>query len=269
MIRQTELLTIEAIQSAITPQAAARMAQLEILATIDSTNTYLQNKKDLPNGYLCLAEQQTAARGRRDKPWHAPAGKNIYLSLCWYFTNAEQLAGLSLVVGIAVANTLIKYGLPTIELKWPNDILYNQQKLCGILVEINKEKDDRYRAIIGIGINVAIPAENNIINQPWTDIETILQKPVARNLLAAHLINELLTLLPGFQTNGLTPFLTQWQQYDVLLNKPVMVQQQHEQLPGIALGIDNKGNLLVNFDGTIKPVYSSEVSVRLTKKYEK
>lgn len=257
-----ELLDAEKIRATLNTTALNYLAALEILSEIDSTNSYLLNKPNLPTGYACLAEQQTAGRGRHNKPWHSLFGKNIYLSLCWHFADIKQITGLSIAVGVAVANTLIKYGLPTVDLKWPNDIWYQRKKLCGILVEINKENNNDYRAIIGIGINVDTSNEENTIDQPWTDIATIIQQTPKRNLLASYLLNELLNTLPVFQMQGLTPFLPQWQQYDILLNKPITVYYQHEQLSGIAVGIDQTGSLLVDFNGVIKPVFSGEVSVR-------
>lgn len=257
-----ELLDAEQIHTMLTDAARQQLAHLEILETVDSTNTYLLNKTNLPTGYICLAEQQTAGRGRRNKPWHSPFGKNIYLSLSWHFAKSNQLTGLSIAIGVAVANALIHYGLPSVDLKWPNDIWYQRQKLCGILVEINREKNNDFRAVIGVGVNIDTPKENNTIDQPWTDIATITGQSPKRNLLVSYLLNELLTALPTFAQQGLTPFLAQWQRYDILLNKPITVYYQHEQLAGIAMGIDENGNLLVNFNGIIKPVFSGEVSIR-------
>jgi BirA family biotin operon repressor/biotin-[acetyl-CoA-carboxylase] ligase len=258
-----ELLDAEKIRAHLNNNAQRYLATLEILTEIGSTNSYLLNKPNLPNGYVCLAEQQTAGRGRHNKPWHSPFGKNICLSIAWHFSEIKQITGLSIAVGVAVANTLVNYGLPSIDLKWPNDVWYQRKKLCGILVEINKENNNNcYRAVIGVGINVDNPKGENIIDQPWIDIATITQQTPKRNLLVSFLLNELFNTLVIFQTQGLTSFLPQWQQYDILLNKPITVFYQHEQLTGVAVGIDQNGNLLVDFNGVIKPVFSGEVSVR-------
>lgn len=261
-----ELLNAEAIRRALTPAAASHLAKLDILNAIDSTNAYLLNKKDLPCGYVCLAEQQTAGRGRLNKVWHSPASENIYLSLNWRFLHTEQLAGLSLVIGIAAANALRNYGLVHLALKWPNDILYQNKKLSGILVETLRENSGGYRAIIGIGVNVNMPKENNHIDQPWTDVAAILNAKPQRNLIISYLLNELFAALPAFQAQGLSAFLKEWRQYDVIFNKPVTVIQAEQRLKGIATGIDAQGNLLVEIDGVIKPFCSGEISIRLGEK---
>lgn len=257
-----EALNADKILSTLTPNTRNVLAGLEILSTIDSTNTYLQKKSPLLHAYACLAEEQTAGRGRQNKYWHSPASNNIYFSLCWYFENIYQLTGLSLAIGVAVANALIHAGLPTVELKWPNDILFQQKKLGGILIETSVEQAGRCKTIIGIGINVDLDKKENKIDQPHTDIVSIIQKPAERNALVGTLLNELFSTLAIFTQEGLTPFLTTWQKYDVLLNKAITLLQQQNTITGIAMGIDKKGLLLVKCGNVIKTFHSGEVSVR-------
>ena len=110
---------------------------LEIFPYIDSTNSYLFNQPLADKIKICIADEQTAGRGRRGKNWHSPAGSNLYLSFAHRLhIEASALSGLSLAVGITLAETLQEYCQDKIQVKWPNDLLVNGKKLSGILVKV-------------------------------------------------------------------------------------------------------------------------------------
>ena len=120
-------------------QALAPMAPVHCFPVIDSTNQYLLERvNQLSSGESCLAECQTAGRGRRGKPWVSPFGCQLILSMYWRLEQGMAAAmGLSLAVGVAVVQALESLGYPGVELKWPNDLYYQGRKLAGILVEMS------------------------------------------------------------------------------------------------------------------------------------
>ena len=259
-----ELLNANRIESELT-KANQRLFQLEILNSIDSTNRYLLNKQAAHHGMVVLAEEQTQGRGRLGRAWVSPFGSNLYLSLLWQFTgNIQELAGLSLALGIAIVNALETYGLKQIQLKWPNDILFKQQKLGGILIETKQAQQGLITAVIGIGINVHMPTDaSQIINQPWIDIYSITGKQPNRNQLAGLILNELARVLVLFQSQGLNAFQDEWQRLDAFSQQAVSVNTQQGVIKGIAKGIDQYGNLLIETEGKLQTFNSAEISVRL------
>lgn len=259
-----ELLDANKISAELDP-ANKTLYQLEIMNSIDSTNRYLLTNPNAKHGMVVLAEEQTQGRGRLGKTWISPFGSNLYLSLFWQFLgDIQKLNGLSLALGVAIVQALKNYGLNDIGLKWPNDILYKQQKLIGILVETKQTKNNVSDVVIGIGLNVHMPIDaSRMINQPWIDVYTIEGKQPARNRLAGLLLNELATILAEFQQNGLNAFYDQWQSLDVLNQKLVSINTAQGFITGIAQGIDEQGNLLVEIDGKLQTFNSGEVSVRL------
>ena len=116
---------------------------------ISSTNEWiLQNIPSLKKGDLCVAEYQTAGRGRRGRQWLSPFAGQIMFSFYWAFDPKKSIEGLSLVIGLAIAEVL------NVQVKWPNDILFDGRKLGGILVEIANHKNGMLNLVIGVGINV-------------------------------------------------------------------------------------------------------------------
>lgn len=261
-----ELLDSSAIRAGLNDKARRLLSGLDILTEVDSTNLYLLQKASAgaPGGYACLAEQQYAGRGRRGKHWSSPFGGNIYLSLLWRF--AEQppaLSGLSLAIGIAVANSLETLGVTGIGVKWPNDILWQGRKLAGILLDTAGEAAGPCHAVAGIGINVAMPA-GAAISQPWVDLREITGRRIARNALAGKILQHLLLTLQQFQQRGLAPFLAEWDRLDLLKDKDVTVQLADRTVTGRAQGVNPQGALLVAHGGVTRAYHSGEVSVRGT-----
>jgi len=261
-----ELLNREAILGALSTESHALLADLELHSQLDSTNTYLSGKAaSLPSGYACLAEHQTSGRGRRGRNWVSPYAASVYLSLLWRFSiSPAVLSGLGLVSGVAVARALRQAGLQDIGLKWPNDVIWHGRKLAGTLLEMTGESYGPICVVIGIGLNVRMPATAGTqIDQAWVDVETALGKNMSRNKLAGLLLHHLLLALQQFQAKGLAPFIQEWQQWDIVTGKTIRLQLPNETLTGIAKGIDHNGALLVQSRGTISSHMAGEVSVRL------
>ncbi len=185
---------------------------------LDSTNDYLMSliaTQSPASKVLVLAETQSSGKGRDGRNWVSPPG-NIYMSLYWPFKCAlEQLYGLSLVVGVAVARVLKANGLSDVKLKWPNDIFWQQRKMGGILIE-TKQRSGNVDAVIGLGLNISdMQAYTMQISQKFVVLEDALQRKVYRNKLIAQLLAELDQILNQFAEHGLDLFVEEWKNFDM------------------------------------------------------
>lgn len=192
-----ELLNREKILHAISQKNIAPIKHLELLTRVDSTNTYLLNKlshRTLSPCAIVLAEHQTAGRGRHARTWHSPYGRNIYLSLAWRFNHPPAaLMELSMTVATTVLNALTQLGADNgLHIKWPNDVMHEDKKIAGILIETQCKTPHKTDAVIGVGINLDVP-HTTAIDQPWTDLKTILGHRPARNAAIGLVIDALLT----------------------------------------------------------------------------
>lgn len=230
--------------------------------TIDSTNAWLAERSvSLPSPYACLSEHQQAGRGRHGRVWVDGTGRDICLSMLWRFGAARARAqGLSLAIGVAVARALEATGAGGIGLKWPNDIVWRDRKLGGILIE-GSISGRAWIVIIGVGINVH-PGATPDLHPPRVHLESIPGAHVARNRLAASLIAEIWAECARFEERGAGPAIGEWMRLDSMRGRPVRVRRPDGDVGGIARGVDAAGELLVEVDGTLERFVSAEVSLR-------
>jgi len=214
---------------------------------------------------VCLAEMQTHGRGRRGKEWLSPFAANINLSIgCTLNMPMFKIAGLSIAVGVAVAEALSQLGIESIALKWPNDIHINAKKIAGLLVELKGEAEGPVKTVIGIGLNVKLPkGTQNEIDQPVTDVFSSVSLICPnRNLIAVKLIEKVSAAVLEFSSKGLLPFITRWQEYDVYLGQSVVIKNAHNQVEGIYKGIDVDGGFILENNEGITVHNAGEVSMR-------
>src|SRR5688572_13442867 len=273
-----ELLDAAAIRAQLPVAARTQLADLEVAWSLDSTNSELQRRPAPAAGCLALlAERQTGGRGRRGRVWASPLAAHLYLSLsCSFSGGLARLGGLSLVAGIAAAEALQALGVADVRLKWPNDLMVEDctqdgaqgggglRKLGGLLVEGGGELGGPARAVIGLGLNVRMPATFAAqIGQPWIDLATLCGQVPSRNMLAAALLARLLPALEAFDRDGLAPFLPRYAALDALAGRTVTVQLHDGERHGTASGIGTDGALRVRLhDGGECAFHSGEVSVR-------
>lgn len=253
-----QLLDEQAILSRI------KQGNVSVIPVIDSTNQYLlERMHELQSGAACIAEYQQAGRGRRGRQWFSPFGANLYMSMYWRLDQGPAAAmGLSLVIGIIMAETLHALGANDVRVKWPNDIYLNDRKLAGILVELTGKTGDAAHIVMGAGINLAMRSADALqINQGWINLQEA-GVTVNRNELAASLINSLRDALPVFEQEGLAPFVTRWAALDNFINRPVKLLIGEREVHGIARGVDSQGGLLLEQDGEIKSWVGGEISLR-------
>ncbi|EKM6459715.1 bifunctional biotin--[acetyl-CoA-carboxylase] ligase/biotin operon repressor BirA [Cronobacter dublinensis] len=241
-----------------------KSGSVTVLPVIDSTNQYLMDRlSELDSGDACIAEYQQAGRGRRGRKWFSPFGANLYLSMYWRLEQGPAAAiGLSLVIGIVMAEVLHELGADQVRVKWPNDLYLNDRKLAGILVELTGKTGDAAQIVIGAGINLAMrQVESDIVNQGWINLQEAGIK-VDRNTLAVRLIEKLRSSLREFEQEGLAPFLARWEKLDNFIHRQVKLIIGEREIYGISRGIDNQGALLLEQNGVIKPWVGGEISLR-------
>lgn len=238
--------------------------RVTVLPVIDSTNQYLLDRLDkLTSGDACVAEYQQAGRGRRGRKWFSPFGANLYLSMYWRLEQGPAAAiGLSLVIGIVIAEVLQQLGAEQVRVKWPNDIYLQDRKLSGILVELTGKTGDAAQIVSGAGINLVMRhVESDVVNQGWISLQEA-GVVIDRNLLAARLIKELRLGLELFEQEGLAPYLPRWEKLDNFIHRPVKLIIGDKEIYGISRGIDAQGALLLEQDGVIKAWVGGEISLR-------
>ncbi len=263
-----ELLDARAIQDRLGAGARERLTSVDTFLEIDSTNSWLRQRAldGAPSGSVCVAEMQSAGRGRRSRHWVSPFAASLYLSLLWRSAaGAVELGGLSLAAGVAIVRSLRTFGIDTAGLKWPNDVLVDGAKLAGILIDVIGESTGPCSVIIGIGINVAIPETAAAeIDQNWTDLRRLTgREAFSRNRLASAVLDHTVAVLGEFERSGLQPFLEEWGRHDVIQNRQVNLCLPNEVIHGRACGIDSGGALLVDTVSGRRRFASGEVSLRL------
>lgn len=241
---------------------------VEVVAETASTNADLMARlQDLQTPVLRIAEHQTAGRGRAGRVWHSVPGGVLTFSLAWHFPQSSQaLLGLPLVVGVAVAETLLALGVP-VQLKWPNDILKDAKKLAGTLIETAAARDGGSWAVIGIGLNLRIPEALELeIGQAVADAPWLAQ--MDRNLLVAHLLNALARAMDQFRHSGFAAFAERWNRLHAYAQQAVHILDNGQLLhEGIALGVDQSGRLVLQTLQGQLAILAGDVSLRPLQKH--
>jgi BirA family biotin operon repressor/biotin-[acetyl-CoA-carboxylase] ligase len=245
------------------------LARLEVMSEVDSTNRYLLELPPAPNELaVCLAEHQTAGRGRRGRPWFAPFGAGLCLSVGWVFAaRPADLPALTLAVGVVVRRVLSDVARVEPALKWPNDLLWRGRKLGGILLELARAPGGGCHVVVGIGVNVSVPdrlfAQVPGLRESAVDLRTAAGTPPRRELLAARLIESLADLLATYGERGFAAYRGEWSSADHLYRRMVRVEAEEEAIEGIAGGVGADGALLLELEGGARRrVLAGEVSVR-------
>ncbi|KAF0164316.1 MAG: BirA family transcriptional regulator biotin operon repressor / biotin-acetyl-CoA-carboxylase ligase [Rhodocyclaceae bacterium] len=242
---------------------AARRFDIDVLPTCDSTNAVLLARAEAgaPSGTVVIAEEQTAGRGRRGRTWFASPGDSLTFSLLWRFAPGTAPAGLSLAVGVAVARALSRVGAGGTALKWPNDILRDDRKLGGILVELVPGAP--HAAVIGIGINLRLPVAMPEDVRAASAAILAAGDTIDANSLYAALLGELLATLEAFAAGGFAAIRPEWLAHHAFQDARVSLTSDFgPPRAGICRGVDSDGALLLEVDGRVERILSGEVSLR-------
>ena len=249
LVPEMPLLNLQAISTALFPYS------VHYHQTISSTNEFISRQiNQLKKGDLCLAEYQTAGRGRRGRQWLSPFAGQLIFSFYWTIDPKKALDGLSLVIGLAIAEAL------NAKVKWPNDILLSGRKLGGILVEIIN-KNGLLNLVVGIGINVKLP-QSTEISQPYAQL-TEQDPSIDREKILIKVIQRIYPRLAQFEEKGINEeFMQQWINYNEFFGDEVNVFTEQGAISGIEQGIDKRGYLKVITDEGEQYFNAGEVSLR-------
>lgn len=235
--------------------------------TIDSTNSYAKkvamSEEDVP--FLVIADSQQAGRGRRGRSWSSKKGEGIFMSLVVKPSiPPEDAPKLTLLTALAITKALEKVAKVTPMIKWPNDLILGQKKVCGILTEMSSEMDYIHYVVIGMGINVHGQAFEDEVKDVATSLWLQGRKGLHRSDLVSAIVEAFETYYNQFiSTKTLDAFVEEYNARLIHKEKQVRVQTKDGEREGIAHGIDAQGNLIVEFeDGTTEAIISGEVSVR-------
>ncbi|MEH6446486.1 MAG: bifunctional biotin--[acetyl-CoA-carboxylase] ligase/biotin operon repressor BirA [Oceanospirillaceae bacterium] len=262
-----DLLDIERFKHFSSVKCKELLEHIELKTFTDSTNLMaLRKANEYKHGALYLTEYQHAGRGRRGRTWVGSLATNIYFSLMWRFTGgAVALEGLSLVVGLSIVQSIAQLGIKGIELKWPNDLLYQGRKLAGILIEMQGDASGDISVVIGVGVNVKMDKTSTqaaAIDQPWIDLTTISDRAIDRNKLLAVMISKLVENLCLFEQQGFKAFIEAWHRYHVYQDSYVRLLLGDNSIEGICRGVNEQGALLLERYGNIEAFHGGEISVR-------
>ncbi|MGI2155722.1 bifunctional biotin--[acetyl-CoA-carboxylase] ligase/biotin operon repressor BirA [Shewanella oncorhynchi] len=231
---------------------------------IASTNGFLLDHiSELKNGDVCVAEYQSAGRGRRGRTWVSPYGHHLYFSLFWTFPQGmAQAMGLSLVVACTLVEVLKSFGVENIGVKWPNDIYLDNKKLAGILIEMSGQADSQCQLIIGVGVNMAMSEEQGKgIDQPWSDLSELVDMPDKTALVIA-LQKQLKRDIQLFEREGLAAFKTRWQAADLFYGHEIRLLMGEKSVEGICRGVDEQGAVLLETADGVQAFIGGEISLR-------
>lgn len=241
---------------------------LQVVDEVDSTSSSLLSlaAAGAPSGTALAAEWQSAGRGRRGRSWQASLGGSLTFSMLWRFERgAGHLAGLSLAVGVAVAQALSRSGVDRVQVKWPNDVVVDFRKLAGILVETSGEMQGPSVAVVGVGVNYRL-GERVLerIDQPAIDVAHCSSTPPTRTSLLAALLADLAEALRRFENEGFAGARGAWRALHAYQGRSVRVVPMHEppydaQVADVAAD----GTLVVSLPGGRTTTLSSaEISLR-------
>jgi BirA family biotin operon repressor/biotin-[acetyl-CoA-carboxylase] ligase len=265
-----ELLDARHIGAELGGVRAGQLRSLELLFEVDSTNTRLMGSAPPPPGKadVCLSELQHAGRGRNGRRWIAPFGASIAMSVAWTFSEGTgALPALSLAVGVAIARALARAGALGVALKWPNDIWFQDRKIGGVLIELKAVAGGPAHVVIGIGLNVALPATARDALEAGGDrvaaVADACPAAPSRNRVAGAILDELLSMLGRFEREGFAVFRDTWTALDALNGRPARVLLGGTAVSGTARGVDPEGALLLDTGDRLQRFVSGEASLRL------
>lgn len=244
-------------------QACEIPVVVEVLFDTDSTNKAVLAVDPLDSAALCVAEKQSSGRGRQGREWSSPLGRSLYFSLRYPFKldDYARLSPLSLQVGMDLVEVLRAFGIDA-NLKWPNDIWVQGEKLAGILLE-TFPREGSVMVVIGIGLNNHTMRETLSASYNATSCETLLGTPLDRNSMAALLAQKLYESCERIAQGESLRIDERWPDYSALLNTRVKVISGDSVIYGQELGVDGDGALqFMDEDGKLHSIYSGELSLR-------
>ena len=236
---------------------------------VDSTNKWAKELATYGagEGTVVIAETQTKGRGRLDREWISPTGGLWFSLILRPNLSPTEAVSLTFVAGLAVTEVLREMFDLRAETKWPNDVLVNGRKICGVLAEMNTTGETVNFVVVGVGVNVNFDVEN-VFPEQLKKVATSLEKELGRKVKLEKLFRALLERLENlyelFIKEGFNLILEEWKNYAGFLACKVEVSSPTGKMSGLALDVDDEGSLVLRVeDGTVKRVFVGDVSVQV------
>ncbi|MEM1536725.1 MAG: biotin--[acetyl-CoA-carboxylase] ligase [Candidatus Bathyarchaeia archaeon] len=236
---------------------------------VGSTNDWAKELAELgaPEGTVAIAEVQTAGRGRLGRKWHSPRGGLWFSIIIKPNLKPAETVQLVFLASLAVVEVLRElYGLKA-ETKWPNDVLVEGRKVCGILSEMKTVGEKVEYAVLGVGLNANIDVEKEFpleLRETATSLEKMLGKEIALEILLKALLEKMESLYQIFLEEGFNYILAKWKTHASFLRCEVEVYSGDEKFEGLALDVDGDGALVLRLrDGTVKRIFTGDLSIRV------
>jgi len=259
-----EFLDHQRLRDTLTAAGLVTANRLEVMDTVESTSTRLLRwpSDDDLHGRACMTEYQSQGRGRQGRVWYGVPCRNIMLSLAWQLTRGpSRIQGLSLSLGLAVARRLKALGAQGIQLKWPNDVLCQDGKLAGILVDVVDGPGNTCRVVVGLGINLLNPVSiEDQAGRQVANLSEVAEVLPGRTDLAARLLIDLSGALAEFDLNGFKGQVADWNRFDAYGGRVVCARVADSMITGQALGADNQGAYRIgSADGSVESLLTGEI----------
>lgn len=226
------------------------------LETVDSTNAYAVSNGLSP--FTCVtAEEQTAGRGRSGRKWHSAAGENLYFSIVLHGMDAQKLLPMNIFAGYILADTLAP--MLDVKVKWPNDIVADNRKIAGILMETSFSGGVLEKAVLGIGLNVNCTDFPDEINDIATSMKLATGRDYGREEILASFMNNLESRYADFLTGGID-IVKLWSFYSAFLDKKISIHKDGIKAVYVEKGIDGFGCLqAVNSEGRLETIVTGDI----------
>jgi BirA family biotin operon repressor/biotin-[acetyl-CoA-carboxylase] ligase len=272
LMESPDSLMPQEIKESITTEVIGQ--NLTFLEQVDSTNLYAKKiaEGSFAEGTVIIADEQLQGKGRMGRSWTSPKGKGIWMTIMLKPKICPaDAAKITLITACAVCQAIEDICGIYPKIKWPNDIVLNGKKLCGILTEMSAEMDEINYLIVGIGINVNLELEDfpEELKAIATSIKIEKGDSIKRKELAAAIINKFESYYKVFiKTGSIKDFINEYKKKSAILDKEVRVISSNQEVQGIVVDISEEGQLTLKLeDGSIKQLISGEVSVRALKGY--
>lgn len=254
----------ESLRRSLSETTRLSLVDLEFFEEIGSTSTYLLGCENPLPGMMrvAIAAHQIGGRGRRDNIWHSPAGAGLWMSLAYSFTaSPTHPPALTLAIGATLADEMVRLGIRDIKLKWPNDLMVDDRKLGGILLESSGRA---MTVVAGVGINVKLASDaDSAATKGYapTDLSRHLSSAITIDELAVRVIERMREALQEYDARGIESFTSDWTRFDWLKGKQVVIGRAGHEDTGIADGISDDGALLLRTKDGLQTIVSGTVRV--------
>lgn len=237
-----------------------------LLESTPSTHSEMHSRfRELKPGTIIAADSQNAGRGRHERKWVSPAGKNLYFNILYPLDNIalKDAPQLMQITAITLAKLFSKITGCKISVKWPNDIWYNGQKLSGMVSEILVKSTEEKFLSIGIGVNVNADRQDlSAIDRPTTSLSILKGETLNREELLQQIVPALETAVEEFRINGLKPWISDWLLMDCFIGKQARIVEFGKEIFGTVLGINEDGSLQFKREsGEISKIYSGDLEI--------